>query len=498
MLPFIRSDLTINGIPLSFMTHRDDMAIGKCLRAGVSADIHLATLKSHLKPHARVLDAGANIGLTSIYMAKSQPSATIYAFEPDPLNYSLLNVNLALNNVTNVLTFNCALGKRRQYLSFYKNSLNHGDHRNSKPAAGEAAYFSKLPASVLTVNPAEFLEECLGDERPLYFDLVKIDTQGADLDILEACLPLIRPHSVVIAEYSPTHLKRYGTRKTDVDRIVGRFSRIEKIHYNPPLLKHEIQMANLLADYDAIPGYYDIVLSQKSHFNAYEQSVRSQNGEDGLIAHLVSAVGTANRYFVEFGTGGGLENNTAKLILQDRWGGLLIEGNEALHKRISALYAPYLQVKILNRFITKENIESIFQSAGVPAEFDLLSIDIDGNDYWVWQALHGYKPRIVVVEYNASYPPPKKMVIAYDPKFVWRGTSYFGASLASLAALGSKLGYALVGTDSRGVNAFFVRRDLLDRSGLRETSPEEAYHYPNYGRYRGGHIPMAGPLAEGH
>ncbi|TGU44557.1 hypothetical protein EN829_071795, partial [Mesorhizobium sp. M00.F.Ca.ET.186.01.1.1] len=96
-------------------------------------------------------------------------------------------------------------------------------------------------------------------------------------------------------------------------------------------------------------------------------------------------------------------------------------------------------------------------------------------DYWVWQALAAYKPRVVIIEYNASFPPPQKMVVAYDPSFAWNGTTYFGASLTSLAELGKKLGYALIGTDSRGVNAFFVRRELLGLARFAERTPQEAY-----------------------
>ena len=134
---------------------------------------------------------------------------------------------------------------------------------------------------------------------------------------------------------------------------------------------------------------------------------------------------------------------------------------------------------------------SIFTDHGVPTEFDLLSIDIDGNDYWVWESLHVYKPRLVIIEYNSSYPPPQKMVIPYNPSFTWDGTDYFGASLTSLALLGTRLGYALLGTDSRGVNAFFIREDLLSISTLRlqELPPEQAYNPPKYGIYNGGHPP---------
>ena len=106
-----------------------------------------------------------------------------------------------------------------------------------------------------------------------------------------------------------------------------------------------------------------------------------------------------------------------------------------------------------------ENIESIFEEMKVPAEFDLLSIDIDGNDYWLWKAITRFKPRVVVIEYNSNYPPDVSWIMKYNPKHAWEGGSHFGASLLALEKLGASKGYSLVGCDFYGVNAFFVQRE---------------------------------------
>jgi hypothetical protein len=209
--------------------------------------------------------------------------------------------------------------------------------------------------------------------------------------------------------------------------------------------------------------------------NMYEKKVRSQNGEDGMIEEIFRRIGAADRFFVEFGVQDGLECNTAHLSLDKDWSGLLIEGNERFYRSLCVNYAQHHKVRTAHQFVTRENIAVIFQYYAVPAEFDFLSVDIDGNDYWVWMALAAYRPRVVVIEYNAAFPPPRKAVIEYNPKFVWNGTSYFGASLSSLAALGKRLGYALVGADLRGVNAFFIREDLLDAAKFTALTPEEAY-----------------------
>lgn len=175
----------------------------------------------------------------------------------------------------------------------------------------------------------------------------------------------------------------------------------------------------------------------------------------------------------------------------------MIEGDYENYKRLCANFSNYKSVKTVHQFVTKENISSIFKDNHVPTEFDLLSIDIDGNDYWVWDALQEYKPRVVVIEYNASYPPPQKMVIPYNPNFVWDGTFYYGASLTSLSKLAKKLGYALLGTDLRGVNAFFIHKDLVTLSGFQELTPEQGYHFPSYGNgLLGGHPWRDGPILE--
>jgi hypothetical protein len=111
-------------------------------------------------------------------------------------------------------------------------------------------------------------------------------------------------------------------------------------------------------------------------------------------------------------------------------------------------------------FITAENITQLFHTHHVPVDFDLLSIDIDGNDFWVWRAVTAHHPRVVVIEYNASVPPTESRVIAYDPDFRWSGTDYFGASLLALQQLGGEKGYRLVGCDRSGTNAFFVLEDI--------------------------------------
>jgi hypothetical protein len=137
--------------------------------------------------------------------------------------------------------------------------------------------------------------------------------------------------------------------------------------------------------------------------------------------------------------------------------------------------------------VTAENINFLFTKYDVPPEFDLLSIDIDGNDLWVWSSIDArWRPRVVVIEYNSSVGPSASLTIPYDEAFYWDGTTYFGSSLQALCTVAELRGYALVACDSRGVNAFFVSTDLAAALG-EPAQPERVFRPPYYGRHLRGH-----------
>jgi hypothetical protein len=227
--------------------------------------------------------------------------------------------------------------------------------------------------------------------------------------------------------------------------------------------------------------------SDPLNLRRFEEKVFSQNGEDGILREIFRRIGTTNRFFVEGGIQDGSENNTRALVERDGWSGIWIEASRAYVAAARTAFGS-LPVRIIEQHITAENYGAILTAAAVPREFDLLSLDIDGNDYWVWKELRSHVPRVVVIEYNSARLPGERWVMPYDAERVWDGTSLFGASLDALADLGSDLGYVLVGCDSRGVNAFFVRRDIAgDR--FSHTSGGAAYHYvsPKYNDHRFGH-----------
>jgi len=220
----------------------------------------------------------------------------------------------------------------------------------------------------------------------------------------------------------------------------------------------------------------------------------SQFDEDGLIDETFRRVGITSRFFVEFGVGTGLENNTVALLLQG-WKGLWIEADPASCTRIRDEFREPLesgQLTLLGKFVTAENIEELFDGAGVPPEPDFLGIDIDGNDFWTWRAIQRFRPRVVLIEYNASLGRSARIVRPYDPAARWDMTTCAGASLGSLEDLGRGKGYSLVGCCLAGVNALFVRSDLAGDRFLAPFTSEKHYEPPRYGRHGGGHTPRWG------
>jgi hypothetical protein len=223
-------------------------------------------------------------------------------------------------------------------------------------------------------------------------------------------------------------------------------------------------------------------LSDRWHgdFRAVEFRAFSQWGEDGILQALLRVVPVKQKVFVEFGVENYTESNTRFLLGFNNWAGLVIDGspeNITQIKRDPIYWQHNLKAECA--FITAENINEVISHSGVVGDIGILSIDIDGNDYWIWKAINVVNPAIVVVEYNARFGADRACTIPYDPGFhradAHYSMIYYGASLAALTDLGRSKGYALVGCNTAGNNAFFVRRDLLV-SPLVEKSPAEAYN----------------------
>jgi len=226
--------------------------------------------------------------------------------------------------------------------------------------------------------------------------------------------------------------------------------------------------------------------------------VYSQTDEDGIIREIFTRIGLSNRIFVEFGVAGGLENNSLNLLM-DGWSGLWIEAHDGQAALIAERFAAPIaedRLKLVHDRVTAENIDTLISSAGIDGEIDMLSIDIDGNDYHVAKAISCVNPRLVVMEYNAKFHPPTSWVMAYNPGHVWDETDYFGASLTALEKLFADKGYSLVGCNISGANAFFVRNDLVEDHFHPPFTAENHYEPARYwivDGFTSGHPPRFGP-----
>lgn len=200
-----------------------------------------------------------------------------------------------------------------------------------------------------------------------------------------------------------------------------------------------------------LPGMKDVGFRKYSQFE-----------EDGILLYIFSLIRPINRKCVEICAGNGRECNTANLIINHGWWGHLFDGNEKNVKAGKAFFSKNKDTflyppRFTKAWITAENVNDQIAQSGAKGPVDLLSLDIDGMDYWVWKAITVIQPQVVVCETHNPIPPDKALTVPYDPQFIFESENYRGASLAAMCKLGREKGYRLVGTHRFGFNAFFIR-----------------------------------------
>lgn len=214
----------------------------------------------------------------------------------------------------------------------------------------------------------------------------------------------------------------------------------------------------------------------------YGRKSYSQNDEDGIIEEIFRRIGHVNKTFVEIGVGDGLENNTLALILGG-WRGLWVDVNVKAIKNIVEKWRGLVNSRTLQAISCRAdvtNIDHIISNAGIRGEVDLLSIDIDGNDVYIFEAIQCISPRCVVIEYNAKFGPVLKYAMPYSATYEYDGTDASGSSLKHLEKTFAMRGYSLVACNITGVNAFFVRSDLLGDKFVQPYISETHYQPPRY------------------
>jgi hypothetical protein len=228
-------------------------------------------------------------------------------------------------------------------------------------------------------------------------------------------------------------------------------------------------------------------------FRAY-----SQNGEDGILLYVFSVIGATNKQCVEICAGEGIQCNTANLIINHGWEGLLLDGDEENIATGKAFYRRCRDTfmcipKLVHAWITPYNINDILRYQGFTGEIDLLSLDLDSNDYWIWKALEVVQPRVIILEYQNAWGPDRRVTQRYVEDFrcenveLPAGLPRCGASLAAFVALGREKGYRLVGCERSCFNAIFIRQGIGEEY-FPEVPASDCFDHP-FAKWR--HLLMA-------
>lgn len=255
------------------------------------------------------------------------------------------------------------------------------------------------------------------------------------------------------------------------------------------LVKGKLRGIRKLLGLDNISVLLGKLLAEKNReitefrsLNRFEFKVFSQWGEDGIIQYLIHRIEIPNKIFVEFGVEDYTESCTRFLLINDNWSGLVMDSSKSNVDFIKSddIYWRY-DLKAVCTFVTRDNINQLIGGNIKEKEIGLLVIDIDGNDYWIWEAIDVISPRIVVCEYNGIFGCEHFITVPYEERFnrtrKHYSNLYSGASLPAICLLAEKKGYIFVGCNSNGNNAFFVRKDVCP---LPPVNYQEGFVMPKY------------------
>ncbi|HOW44045.1 MAG TPA: hypothetical protein PK919_02605 [Candidatus Aminicenantes bacterium] len=239
-------------------------------------------------------------------------------------------------------------------------------------------------------------------------------------------------------------------------------------------------------------------MAQRHLFNYYQNEIRcgrfwklsdtgfrnfSQFEEDGMLLYIFAAIGANRKLFVDIGGNNGINSNCANLAINFGWHGIFIDGNARLVRKGRAFYARHddtwqFPPRFVQAFVQRENINRLLEENGFSGEVDLLSIDLDGNDYWIWDALNAVQPRVVIIETHVEFGL-QNIVVPYDKDYFFPGKHpcYHGASPVAMAKLAAQKGYRLVGANAYGFNTIYVKRGIGE-DVLPEVNVESVLRHP--------------------
>lgn len=261
-------------------------------------------------------------------------------------------------------------------------------------------------------------------------------------------------------------LSRFRQIVEGLSSLSGRLAEVQRTIHEQKILTAKLHI-NQIKNLGVIDNLHDA-----------EFSVFSQFGDDGIIQYLINNIEVTDCSFVEVGVEDYKESNTRFLLVNNNWKGLVIDSSSSFidYIRSDSIYWQH-ELTAVQEFITAENINATITANGFAGELGLLSIDIDGNDYWVWRALDAVRPNMVVSEYNSVLGNTRAVTVPYDPEFnrtrAHYSNLYFGCSLKALDLLAREKGYTFVGSNGAGNNAYFVRLDRL--GNLKPVDVETGY-----------------------
>lgn len=247
---------------------------------------------------------------------------------------------------------------------------------------------------------------------------------------------------------------------------------------------------NYLRELDSVKILLGNIISDNNkkknevNISSYEFSIFSQWGDDGIIDYLINNLDINNKSFIEFGVQDYTECNTKFLLMNKNWRGLIIDESTIFMEKIknSDIYWRF-DLTAVKSFITKNNINNIFKENNFVGPIGLLSIDIDGNDYWIWDSINCVDPEIVIIEYNSRLGFEKAITIPYREDFKRKkahySNIYYGASLKALINLGRKKNYIFIGCNSAGNNAYFIKSSLENKK-IKEIKIEDGFVYSKF------------------
>jgi len=413
-----------------------------------------------------ILDIGGHIGTHSILYSQLM-NCKILTFEPQKKIFELLKTNIENNNITNCRIFNNAVGHKIMTTTL-SDTLYDGYDCSIEYDTDKILNYGGIGLG----ENGEVVEMITIDSLNLpKCDYIKMDVEGAEILVLIGARDTIQKNRPFIwFESASKNVSDEMKKSMEIDfEIEDIFIYLSKLGYAFCRLNNE----NILAFHLSKPPLIERDLTNK------EVTLYCESGEDGILFELFAEFGATNKFYVEFGAENGTQCNTRALKEYAGFHGVLFDMN---------FENP--DIGLYKHAVSSENVVELFQQYNVPIEPDLLSVDIDSHDFYVLhEILKVYKPRIFVCEYNATYLPHEDMVVLKDD-VIFNG-NYFGASILSFYKLAKKYNYSLVYANEKGVNLFFVRNDVMQKSifTIKNTNDiEKIYRTPKYGKGpNGGH-----------